>query len=889
MSKPFPLVDFQAIFEACPDSYIVLLADASVFTIVAVSDSYLRATMTTREQILGHSMFKIFPSNPMDMGDTGVVTLNQSLAQVIEEKKTSTLTLQQYDIRRPQLEGGAFEERWWNVINTPVIMDGDVRYIMHQVEDVTEQRKILQEKERLQGERNRIFNATIDIMMQISTEGKILQVNRAWTETLGWQPEEVIGKYWVNYMHPDDLEGTRVTIGEIFNRPTIWEMEQRYLEKNGHYHWLKWRGESYPEENLIYVSAIDITEYKAAEEELRHKVERLNIALEASQFVGTWEWDLINDQVIADPGFARLFSLDPEQAAFGVPSDEYRKALHPNDLPMVEEVASKAIATGNIFDTTYRLIQNDGSIRWIHARGRVQKDENGNPIRFPGVAIDITSEREAIEALKQSEQHWHSLTEAMPQLVWITREGGKCEYLSSQWEHYSGLPVNTLLGYEWLNILHPDDQEPTKEALQAAAEDKAEYNVEFRIRRYDGVYRWFKTRGVPARNEVGMITIWYGTSTDIEDQKQASEDLFEAKERLQLIIESAKDFAIIALCTEGNITSWNLGAERIFGFTAKEVMGKYIALIFTPEDRANHVPEQELTTAKQNGSAMDERWHMRKDGTRFFASGIMTSMYDNKGRLQGITKIARDITDKKYYEEMLIEARNTAEEANQAKSEFLANMSHEIRTPMKMNSIIASTELLLGTSLSQEQQEYTQTIYQGGEILLSLINDILDFSKIEAGEMELHPAPFNVTNLMEEIARIFRPRAKQNDVILILERAEDIPSIILGDTTRLRQVIFNLVGNAVKFTKAGTITVWVIKTSENNNTVTLRFEVKDTGIGIAPDKINTIFEKFVQASGFINKKYGGTGLGLAISKQLTELMGGLSTLPANLEKVHVFG
>jgi PAS domain S-box-containing protein len=356
------------------------------------------------------------------------------------------------------------------------------------------------------------------------------------------------------------------------------------------------------------------------------------------------------------------------------------------------------------------------------------------------------------------------------------------------------------------------------------------------------------------------------------NQNKVREGMNPAKEYLEVMIENIKDFAIISTDSKGNVTSWNQGAECIFNYTQDEVMGKSLAIIFSPEDCADHIPEREMQSAIENGSSNDERWHLRKNGEYLFGSGTTTAIYD-AGQLLGFMKILRDETEKKQYEEMLIYARNEAEAANQAKSEFLANMSHEIRTPI--NSVIGATELLLGTELTNEQKEYVDTIYQGGEILLSLINDILDFSKIAAGEMKLHEEPLSINKLIEETNRVFKNRADRKHLSFYIESADSIPdNTLIGDSSRLRQIIFNLMSNAIKFTNKGTVRLRIRTLHKTAKFTTLCFEVQDTGIGIAPDKIDTIFEKFEQASSSITKKYGGTGLGLAISKQLTLLMGG---------------
>jgi PAS domain S-box-containing protein len=345
------------------------------------------------------------------------------------------------------------------------------------------------------------------------------------------------------------------------------------------------------------------------------------------------------------------------------------------------------------------------------------------------------------------------------------------------------------------------------------------------------------------------------------------------------------DGQIDAIYQFGYLAECNDAFAQMYGYnTASDIIGTQINDLLPRTDQRN---VEFLRAFIQNDYRLEnaESNKVDNEGKAFYILNNFVGIREGN-YLVHAWGIQRDITEKRQYEDMLIEARNAADAANQAKSEFLANMSHEIRTPM--NSVIASTELLLGTALTKEQQEYAHIIYQGGEILVSLINDILDFSKIEAGEMELHPTPFNITTLMEEIIFIFKSRAQPSNVTLTLEKDEDIPSTIVGDSKRLRQIIFNLVSNAVKFTEKGTITLKIKKLDENNDHTTLRFEVEDTGIGIAPDKIKGIFGKFIQADSSSDKKYGGTGLGLAISKQLTELMGGTISATSEFGKGSCF-
>jgi two-component system, sensor histidine kinase and response regulator len=356
------------------------------------------------------------------------------------------------------------------------------------------------------------------------------------------------------------------------------------------------------------------------------------------------------------------------------------------------------------------------------------------------------------------------------------------------------------------------------------------------------------------------------TFTDVTERKQAEE----TRGLLASIVESSQD-SILGLTTDGTILSWNRGAEAMYGYRAEDVLGKPISVLVPSESRNDLI--QILNKLEQGESLSSfETVRARKDGRYIDVSVTLSPIKNSSGRITGASELAHDITRRRQADAELRRAQQVAEAANRAKSEFLANMSHEIRTPM--NGIIGMTELALETELTPEQRDYLGMVKTSADSLLNLINDILDFSKIEAGKLDLESIEFRIRESLEITVKALALRAQQKGLELNCHTCSEVPEVLVGDPSRLRQVAINLLGNAVKFTERGEVTLQVALHSEEADTAWLHFSIRDTGIGISSDKQATIFESFTQADGSTARRYGGTGLGLSISRRLVEMMGG---------------
>jgi PAS domain S-box-containing protein len=359
---------------------------------------------------------------------------------------------------------------------------------------------------------------------------------------------------------------------------------------------------------------------------------------------------------------------------------------------------------------------------------------------------------------------------------------------------------------------------------------------------------------------------------EIAERKVAEEWTRRHEAHFRSMIESVKEHAIILLDHEGRVVSWNKGAELISGYETEEILGKHFSCFHPAEEIADGTAHETLKTALTVGQWEGEGWRVRKDGSRFWASVVITAVRDREDRLLGFTNVTRDLTHRKQAEETIKRAKEEAEAANQAKSDFLANVSHEVRTPM--TGIIGMAGLLAESELPPKQREYCEIIRRSSESLLTVINEILDFSKAEAGKVDLEIIDFDLRIAVEEVTGLFVSQAAHKDVELISFVGYEVPTALQGDPGRLRQILSNLISNALKFTAKGEVLVRVSVVAQTATLATIRFEVVDTGIGIPLDGIENIFKPFTQADASTTRKYGGTGLGLAICKKLVGLMNG---------------
>jgi PAS domain S-box-containing protein len=595
----------------------------------------------------------------------------------------------------------------------------------------------------------------------------------------------------------------------------------------------------------------------------------LQLAEEAAGF-GLWEWDLRNGTTLLSAGAARLT---------GYPAVTIRKSaaellelIHRDDREIAEAAANAAIANHTNFQFEFRARQPDGSFRWRRNRGRAEYD-HGRAVRVVGAISDIHEEKVMLEQLAESAARM-SLAENVAGFgVWELDIASGMMTLSAGAAALSGFEHRAMQvsPAEIAARTHPEDAASVSAVVGNAVAEGTPYRIDCRVLLPDGELRWIRSQATVEMRDGKAVRIT-GAIIDITRERVLLDQLRQSAERMRLA-EEAAGFGVwesdrltrSVTVSEGMLRLHQLSPDSPRTFATRE-----LAAMLDPDYLAALKAATDASFETGNRFEIEVPLHL-DDGTTTWRRIQARPEYLNgePWRLIGATI---DVTSERQMRRSLEQARTKAEAAARAKSEFLANMSHEIRTPL--NGVIGMVQLLLDSSLSAQQRDWAETAMGSGSALVSLINDILDFSKIEAGKLAIDVLSFDLRRVLEEVAEILAPKAADKGVDLMVRFSPGTPVHVVGDAHRIRQVVLNLANNAVKFTDTGHVLITAEAVEQDATGATIRIAVADTGIGIAPHALDTLFDKFTQADTSTTRRYGGTGLGLAISRKLVELMKG---------------
>jgi two-component system sensor histidine kinase/response regulator len=715
-------------------------------------------------------------------------------------------------------------------------------------------------------------------------------------EKLGYDsgdvPRDLVGRMLTILLPEDRARVNQAVEDYLAGKSPHYELAYRLVQRNGETPWKLSRGivtrDVAGRPLALMGTSVDITQLKRTQEELQRVKDRLELALLGSRAC-TWDFAVPDGQIVnATPVFVNAWEL----CGYDVPSDPHLASqalsvlLPPEDVgPFTERVQAFFDGTGCEWDTEVRVIHKDGKERWLTGRGVVVRDSNGRATRFIGMSIDITDRKQIERALLQSEERFRRTFEnAAVGMILTDIDGTFLEY-NRRFCEFLGYSREELAGRGLFDFMDPDDAVVHREDQRRVVRGETPaFTRDTRYFRTDGAVAWgCVTISVIQRHADGTPVHVMGILQDITERKALEVEIRQGRETLELAIRGS-DISVVVV----DVPRGDLCDSRWTVFNLWEPMGIDPATVpvdFEGRTRLSIHPEDYDAVLGNFRAAAGSRrpdWYIEHrffhaDGSVRWRLSRGTILYDDAGNVGRFIATAIDITKLKQIERELSRAREAAEAANRAKDEFLANVSHEIRTPM--NAILGMTELALDSAPSDHQRQLLSTVRSAARNLLTIINDLLDFSKIASGKMTLDRAPFSLRAAVGDTLRALAVRAHRKGLELLCQVRPDVPDALDGDAGRLRQVLMNLVGNAIKFTQRGEVEVEVGAVSwPDAHAVPLVFTVRDTGIGIAPERQTTIFRAFEQEDSSTTRNYGGTGLGLTISAQLAELMGGGITL-----------
>ncbi len=706
----------------------------------------------------------------------------------------------------------------------------------------------------------------------ISEHGLILEANLTAATMLGVARSTLTGQRFSRFILRDDQDSYYLRRKQLFETGEPQAMELRLVKHDGTAFWARLDAivvqdaEGTPECRVVLR---DITVRKQAEQELLESMEHFRAMVDDQmELISRFSAD--GTFLFVNQGFCTFFGKSREELTGTI----WAPVVFAEDLPLVQEQMARLSPGNPLVMIENRNRNADGEVRWMQFSNRAFFDETGALREIQSVGRDITERIQAEQALRESEGRYLATLTAVNDGLWDWHVPSGKAYFSPL--YYA------LLGYEdnafpasyatWKPLIHPEDLDRVEPVLRRSIESGQGFSVDLRMRTKDGAWKWVATRGNAIEHDAaGNALRMVGTLSDITERRE-----LEARLR-----ESELHFRTLA--NSGQALVWTSGLDKLcdyfnepwLAFTGRALeqeLGNGWAEGVHPDDFEGCLEIYVTAFERRESFSMEYRLRHASGEYRWIVDQG-TPRHDSQGEFLGYIGHCLDITERKRTEQALLAARDAAEAASRAKGEFLANMSHELRTPM--NGVLGMLQLLLMEELSSGQQNYVRKAFEAANRLLSLLNDILDFSRIEAGALTFRQEPYRLADILAATADVFGHICARKGLSLRFEPDPGLPAVLVGDEARLRQIVFNLVGNAVKFTRKGGVRIAAWRQDQaGEKPGRLVIAVADTGVGIPQDKLDSVFDRFSQADGSYTRQFEGAGLGLAIVRRIVEGLGG---------------
>jgi len=795
------------------------------------------------------------------------------LPGVIDVFRRSLESGQPYDVELRQ-RGADGVYRWFHVQGLPV-RDADGRILRWCVlqTDIDQRKRsesaltrAFEEIAHSEAELRTIIDAIPQLIVALGADGRFLSANQAVLNYTGLTKEEVRTESFRDVFHPEDSERLRDVRALAISRKVPFEYERRVRRSDGQYRWfliqynplLGQRGEVI----RWYATGTDIDDRKRAEDVLRSNEQSLRLIIDGIPgFVSTanaaGEIELLSRQVL------EYFGKTAEELKDWAVSD----AHHPDDLPRVIEAYTRAIETGEPLDVETRNRRADGVYRWFHVRGRPQRDADGRIVRWYNLVTDIDDRKRAEQALRQSEHELRQIINSVPGMITVADSPGGQEYANKRFLDFTGRTLEEMSGLNGLKMIHPDEQEMvTNEWLRCSALGQP-LELDHRLRRFDGAYRWVHVRVDPLLDDRGRIVRWYGLLTDIDDQRSAEEALRQSERHLKLVVETIP--ALVARTTTDGAPDYV--NRRVVNFLGREA-GQLGVGVVHPDDR--DVFSQRWHHAVTTGEAWEQTFRVRRaDGEYRWVYQRNEPLLDRDGRVVCWYSVGFDITDSKEMEEMLRSTRRKLSAAMQIATvaELSASIAHEINQPLASvvtNAHACQTWLSHDPPNLERAQATLDRIIRDGHSAAEVVRRIRALFK-EAAPIK---APLDINQIVAEVLRVLSDELRDNNIIAETELEADLP-MIEADQVQIQQTLINLVHNAIEAMSGVTDRAKSLVLSSRRLGEELLIQVRDRGVGIKDPAL--VFEPF------FTTKESGMGMGLSICRSIIEAHGGRIWAAAN--------
>ena len=718
-------------------------------------------------------------------------------------------------------------------------------------------------RKRTEAELHALIDTIPQLVWTVRPDGSRDSCNQRWCDYTGQSSKEAQGEGWMQCLHPEDWPHVRSVWQRAVQAGAGYEVELRLRHgATGEYRWFLARAIPVRDETGQIVkwfgSSTDIEEQKRTEQQLKENEANWQVLAETVPLL-VWiarpdgHIEYVN-QRCSDYNHSTREQLQ---------DDGWNQFLHPDDAERAMAVREHAFRTGVPFESEHRLRDSQTeTYRWFLVRAMPVRDEAGQIIKWFGTGTDIDKQKQTEQQLKESREHFRMLAEIVPQLVWTTQPDGCADYFNQRYHEYTYATFEQLQGYGWRQFLHPEDAERVVATRQQSLQTGEPFEVEYRLRNgQTGVYRWFLTRAMPMRDETGQIIKWFGTSTDIDEQKHIEEALRESQERVSVLMNSS----IIGInIAEGEqIVDANDTFLRMTGYTQEDLRaGKINWMHMTPPEYLACTQQAHQELATRQSMMPYEKEYVCKDGSRLPAL------------------VGRVVLEQHPHQAIGFVLDNSArKELEQRKDAFISMASHELRNPLTALKMQTS---LLRRQLTRQGIEAPALSSMEAQLnkVIRLVEELLDVSKIQAGRLEYRQETVDLDALLREIIDTMQHTNPSHTILM----RGTVQCCLMGDRDRLGQVFTNLLSNAIKYSPD----IKTVEVDLNTSEEVVTISVQDHGLGIPREQRDKVFERFYRASGPRQRAIPGLGMGLYIVAEIVKGHGGTITVESDVGKGSIF-